>query len=421
VGVVALVALRRLESAWKREREGPRRLALGAGLTLAAGLAAAFLLVPRETRAHLLGLFTGAGAADASSAYRLDTAAATARLFAGHALTGAGFGAYVDAITAYTRAHGDVRTTHAESDVLEALAEGGLVGLALLLWLAARVGRGLRERLGSGHDALQRGLVAGAGAALVALGVHSLFDFNLRLPANALIAASLLGLVAAGRRPRDVDGAPSPVRARFLTRVASAALVLLACAAGWRAAGAWRLERALALPAAQRLGALDAVLAAHPWRVEAWRARGLAWRDLRHADAPSSADAARLARAERDLSRALQLRPAWADAWADRAWVRLLRGDATGARADADRAAALDPTHVGICMIRAEIHARGGAVDEALRQLARLLDDDPTWAAAALQAALRWTDSDERLARLVAGDPHRAELLRQARRTRAGP
>lgn len=423
-GVVALVALRGLESAWKREVGGGRRLAAGAALTLAAGLVAAFLLVPRATRAHLLGLFTGAGAADTSSAYRLDTAAATWSLFAQRPLLGAGSGAYADAITPHKRAHGDVRSLHAESDVLEALAEGGLVGLGLWAWLAARVGRGLRERLQHGRDALRTGLTAGAGAALVGLGTHSLFDFNLRLPANALVAASLLGLVAAGRRPSDAGETTgrAPWR-RPLALVAAAGLTLLACVAGWRALGAWRLERALALPAAQRLGALDRVLAAHPWRAEAWRARGLAWRDLRRGEAPSPANAARLARAERDLSQALHLRPAWADAWADRAWVRLLRGDAAAAREDADRAAALDPTHVGISLIRAEIHARGGAIDEALRQLAGLLDRDPAWAGAAIQAALRWTDSAERVELLVGGDPRRAELLREARRSRgaSGP
>jgi O-antigen ligase len=419
-GLAALLALRALEAGWREQRAGLPGLAWGAGVMLATGLGAAFLLVPGETRAHLLGTFTGAGAADTSSQYRLDTAAATLRLFASRPLVGSGFGAYADAVTPHKRAHGEVRTTHAESDLLEAAAEGGLVGLALLVWLLASAWRGLRERLRHGHDALHNGLVAGAASALCALAVHSLFDFNLRLPANALVASSLLGLVAAGRAPaaREEPGVSTGPGRRGLRLGAAFLLALLAAGVGWRALGAGRLERASALPAAQRLGALERVVAAHPWSPEAWRARGLAWRDQRRTRHPTSAGP-RLARAERDLTRALELRPGWADAWAERGWVRLLRGDVTGARADVERAVELDPTQVGLTLTRAEVHALSGDRDAAVQQLARLLAEQPTWAAAVLRAAVRWGATPEQLDLLVAGDPARAALRSQAQEGRA--
>ncbi len=421
-GLVALCALRALQIAWQGRPATPWRLALGAGALLVAGAGAACLLVPPETRAHLLGAFTGGGARDASGAYRLHMAGAALRLWASRPLAGAGYGAFADAVTLHKRAHGELRATHAENDVLEVLSEGGLVGAALLAWLAIVVARRLRERLQQGRDALHSGLVAGAAAALAGLGVHSCFDFNLRLPANALAAASLLGLVAAGhvsraRGAREAAGArPVASGARAWGAAAAVGLALLASAAGWRALGAWRLERALQTPAAARLGALDEVLAAHPWRAEAWRERGLAWRALarRPGGQPGVAFDARLSRAERDLSQALRLRPAWAEAWGDRGWLRLVRGDASGARADVDRAVALDPTHVGLGFTRAEILAHLGDVVGALRQLARTADVNPDWDGPAVEAGLRFTRAPALLRELTAANPRRAELVRVA-------
>jgi len=144
---------------------------------------------------------------------------------------------------------------------------------------------------------------------------------------------------------------------RALPAVAAAVLLLLSAAAGWRAAGALSLERALADEDPQmRVASLDPVLRRHPYLADAHRARGLTWREL--AVGRSEFAPARLDRAERDLSRAVRLRPAWGEAWADLAWTRLLRGDRAGAREAMDRAVTLDRTHPYIAQARAEMLAR---------------------------------------------------------------
>ena len=56
--------------------------------------------------------------------------------------------------------------------------------------------------------------------------------------------------------------------------------------------------------------------------------------------------------------RALRLRPNWGEAWADLGWARFARGDVEGARGALDRAAALDPTHLGLRRSRADFLAR---------------------------------------------------------------
>jgi tetratricopeptide (TPR) repeat protein len=105
----------------------------------------------------------------------------------------------------------------------------------------------------------------------------------------------------------------------------------------------------------RRVAALDRTLQWHPYLPEAWRFRGVTWRQRGWARADG---AALLAWAESDLTRAVELRPRWGEAWADLGWARFARGDAAGAREAFDRAAALDPTHVGLAKSRAEFLAR---------------------------------------------------------------
>ena len=320
-------------------------LAVGILVVISFGLA----VVPENTRAHLATIFSGR--TDSSGDYRLDVARDTMRLWAAHPLLGTGLGAYADAFPAFKRAHGEVRTTHAENDALEFLAEGGLAGLAIAAWLAVRAVRGLADRLRHGRDPFRKSIAVGAAGAIAALAVHSLFDFNLRLPANALVFASLLGLAASPREPaRRVGG-------RALTAVAALVLVGLGAAAAWRAAGAMTFVRSLRDSDPQmQVAALDRLLGRHPYLAEAYRARALAWRDL--AVGRTGFAAPRLERAERDLASALRLRPSWGEAWADLGWTRWMSGDLPGAREAMDRALALDPTHPHIAKSHDELLAR---------------------------------------------------------------
>ena len=83
------------------------------------------------------------------------------------------------------------RETH--NDYLELLAEAGIVGFGLLAWFFWEVGRRLLGSLGLLYP---KALPVFA-ALLLALGVmafHEFFDFNLQIPANALLFTLLLAL-----------------------------------------------------------------------------------------------------------------------------------------------------------------------------------------------------------------------------------
>jgi O-antigen ligase len=385
-GLLALAAaLAVLAIVWagvaSRQTSGRRHLAFAAAagvLVVAFGVSA----VPVATRTHLVSLLRGP--ADASGEYRTDVARATVRLALAHPLLGSGLGAYADAFPAFKRGHGQVRTTHAESDVLEFAAEVGLAGLLILAWLAAVLWRGFRNRMEQGRDPFRRAISVGALAACAGVAAHSLVDFNLRLPANALAFATLLGLAAA---PKDD---PPTVGGRALPWAVAVFLGVLSVGAVWRAAAARAYDAAVATTSTdRRLAALDRVVSLYPYVAEAYRVRGLAWRDR---GVTTAASVARLEWARHDLERATRLRPHWGEAWADLGWTRFLQGGVHDARLALTRGVELDPTHITLGLARAELLARIDGPVAAVEEVRRLQRANPDWEVAKAQAAARrWT------------------------------
>src|SRR4029079_7545593 len=94
-------------------------------------------LLPAEARARVVSL--GSVTTEASGSYRLAVWRDSRRLIASSPLVGSGFGAYADALRRFRTAAGEVDVEHAESDVLEAVAEGGAVGALLIASLAGFV------------------------------------------------------------------------------------------------------------------------------------------------------------------------------------------------------------------------------------------------------------------------------------------
>jgi tetratricopeptide (TPR) repeat protein len=151
------------------------------------------------------------------------------------------------------------------------------------------------------------------------------------------------------------------------------------------------------------VGALDAVVSRHPWLDEALRARALAQRDW--PDPPPGSERARLMRAERDLRRALRLRPRWGEAWADLGLVLHRRGEHEEARRALARAADLDPTHLGIGTARAAVLARTAGARAALGELSRLRAVNPAWPSAHAREAARRLTGDPALLRAAGFEP----------------
>lgn len=118
------------------------------------------------------------------------------KVFQTYPISGAGVGAFQ---TAYPRRsdydgfYGYVAQAH--NDYLQVLADGGIIGGVLALWFIGvvlrDVARGMRAR-----DPLIAGMALGSGAGIIGLLTHSLFDFNLQLPSNAMLFLLLCSIAS---------------------------------------------------------------------------------------------------------------------------------------------------------------------------------------------------------------------------------
>jgi hypothetical protein len=81
---------------------------------------------------------------------------------------------------------------YAHDDYAQLLAESGLCGAAVFVALAAVLGRAFLRTWRAPEG--ERLLAAGAWAALAAIGLHSFFDWNMHVPANALFTCLVAGL-----------------------------------------------------------------------------------------------------------------------------------------------------------------------------------------------------------------------------------
>jgi len=131
---------------------------------------------------------------------RLAIARDSLRMFADHWLYGTGLATFPTVYPLYRSFSTDLFVNQAHNDIAQLMVETGLLGLALVVWFLVLVyRRGLARA--QGWMASWKG--AGALAALTGVTgmlVHSAFDFNLRIPANALFFCVLCGVAAARER-----------------------------------------------------------------------------------------------------------------------------------------------------------------------------------------------------------------------------
>ncbi len=180
-------------------------------------------------------------------------------------LMGAGLGTFPYVFPAFRSAGEGVALAHAHSDFIELAAEVGAAGYLAALAGVFLVARPILRRAGMLHDGSHLGYAAVTG--LAALAVHSLADFNLAIPSNALTLAVLAGLALwSGRAPAVVvtpirvsgTAAPRAPAPRWLPAGALAALAVLVIVAV-PAGDASRLSGAAAREAMPAMSDLQAL------------------------------------------------------------------------------------------------------------------------------------------------------------------
>ena len=110
----------------------------------------------------------------------------TLTMIKANALTGIGLGAFQTAYPIYTKRSETFEISESHNDYLQIIADAGILGGMLAIWFLVVVVRTISRSL-LHRDRLLVSMALGSGGGIIAILVHSLFDFNLQLPSNALL------------------------------------------------------------------------------------------------------------------------------------------------------------------------------------------------------------------------------------------
>jgi O-antigen ligase len=130
---------------------------------------------------------------------------ATWRMIKEHPLAGVGLGGYWTAIPQYHLASGRMTPQQAHNDYLELLASGGILGVLLAVWFIFLLIKYARLRLRS-LDSFRRAACFGAVTGLFGVIIHSLFDFGLHIPVNAVVCLTLVAIAIVNGRVEERSG-----------------------------------------------------------------------------------------------------------------------------------------------------------------------------------------------------------------------
>jgi len=178
----------------RNERKRSRQLLMASGLAVLAGFFALWLGLGGTVER-----FAHSNLGDISHDRRVSMFRDTWRIVRDHPWTGTGLGTLQTVFPGYESYYDGLIVDHTHNDYLELLADTGLAGGACMLgFVGLLIWRGL-SNLRAAKDRLCRSFYSGALVACAGLLLHSLFDFNLHIPANAL-----LFLLLASMATRDI-------------------------------------------------------------------------------------------------------------------------------------------------------------------------------------------------------------------------
>lgn len=170
-----------------------RRLIASGGLALAwivGGLIAMQTLLGERLREYVTQFGLHVGEIDRVVAWKSAWA-----MISDYWSVGCGFGASADVFSRYIPRGEFLRWEEIHNDYLEVFAEGGIVAVALVVWLTLAF---WRRAAGQGALRTSRGNIAleqlGLLLGLASLSLHALVDFNHQIPANALLFVTLAAL-----------------------------------------------------------------------------------------------------------------------------------------------------------------------------------------------------------------------------------
>ena len=189
-------------------RRAGGRYALAGGVVLLV----AVLMVSWLGVRQILERFSSLQTLEVSVGKRASMRGDTWRIFLDHPWTGTGLGTLQTVFPRYETLYDGKIVNHTHNDYLEALAETGLLGGLCCAWFLAVLFLESMRRLMELNHSLAAALHLSALAGCTGFLVHSLVDFNLHIPANALLfflmANLATGKIVKGTRPAPKPGLP---------------------------------------------------------------------------------------------------------------------------------------------------------------------------------------------------------------------
>ena len=161
-------------------------------------------------------------------------------------LLGTGLGTFQWVFPGYDHTLSRSTATYADNDYLQALAETGWIGLALILSFVAIIWWHWLRALRS--DSRTTAVAAiGLGYGLLAVMLHSLSDFGQHLPANACLSAITCGLLInlGGKSPRVAQRGRIGAIVVLLLIAGASAWILFDADCARRAEADWIIARRL--------------------------------------------------------------------------------------------------------------------------------------------------------------------------------
>ncbi len=239
---------------------------------------------------------------------RRDMWVAAGQMWRDHFMWGVGPAHYDYRFPEYRPESMQLRPGWAHNDYLNLLADWGTIGGVIVLAGMMAFGAGLVKtwkQVRPPENDFDRGMsnrfafFLGASAGLLALAVHSVVDFNLHIPANAILGVTLLALLSSKLRfatERYGRAARLPLKT-LVTLVLTAGVVYLGCQEWRRGHEQVWLARAEQLPdfSPARVAALKQAFAAEPMNFETAYDIGEAYRVQSFNDEQNYADLARTA------------------------------------------------------------------------------------------------------------------------------
>jgi len=292
-------------------QKGPAPALAGVFLLAALGMGAWFLPHPAvrqriESLRHVLQ--------DSSLRTRMEAWADTTRIWRTYPVFGAGANAYRMVYPQHRRTSARAFREHAENEYLQLAAEGGVIGVGLLVLLLIAVTLEMRNARAAPHVAPYRTAALGA---LAVAGVHALVDFPLRTPLYAIALAVVVAL----------SFAPDGQRRRALAPCLLPLLVVVLLCPFWRTMRRRDSTRHIAE------APLNELARALCWAPTSWRT----WYYFGGRVARAGTQEATIL-GERCMSNAAAYDPNNYVLWQALCEVRLQRGDHKGAQEAFDRA-----------------------------------------------------------------------------------